>query len=167
MLDFFHAGRIATSAVWPEHKTSLWPAEVQRGPNQHSFSFVLAFGHWDHLTQPWWTQTLFLWIPAWRTKGSKEYRGWFLQALWLPGRQQWYRWLLLEGALVCLVPVGCRQERGEVCCSSFVVCDFKRHFLIWCKISRIDCVSQAAEVRHQSLRGAVGVARVKLVHALL
>lgn len=60
--------------------------------------------------------------------------------------------------------LGCRQERREVWCFSSVVCDFKRNFLIWCKISRIDCISL---VRHQAVRGAVGVARVKLVHALL
>lgn len=32
-MDFFHAGRMATSAVCPEHKTGLWPAQDQRGPN--------------------------------------------------------------------------------------------------------------------------------------
>lgn len=58
--------------------------------------------------------------------------------------------------------LGCRQEGREVCCSSFVVCDSKRNFLIW-----IDCVSQAEDVRDQGVRGAVGVARVKPVHALL
>lgn len=67
---------------------------------------------------------------------------------------------------VCGYLLGCRQERREVSCSSFVVCDFKRKFLIWYKISSIDCISQAAEVRHDQ-QWAVGVARVKLVPALL
>lgn len=52
----------------------------------------------------------------------------------------------------CLL--GCKQERREVCCSSFVVWDFKRNFLIWCTISRIYCICQAAEVRHQPVRGS-------------
>lgn len=48
---------------------------------------------------------------------------------------------------VCEYLLGCRQERRDVCWSSFVVCGSKGNFLIWCKTSRIDCISQAAEVR--------------------
>lgn len=35
-------------------------------------------------------------------KEVKKYRKWFLDALWLLGRQKWYHWLLWGSALVCV-----------------------------------------------------------------
>lgn len=61
---------------------------------------------------------------------------------------------LIKCSCVCGCLLVCKQERRVCCCSSFVGCDFKRNFLIWCKICRIDCISQAAEVRHQPVRGS-------------
>lgn len=72
---------------------------------------------------------------------------------------------LIKCSCVCGCLLVCRQER-RVCCSSFVVCDFKRNFLIWCKISRTDCISQAAEVRHQPVRGSGG-SQSETLHAFL